>query len=139
MTACDSGTYCDSITQLARNPENVGVLKNWVAKNVVENGVETTDLRLGGGMWPGIFWYNKKFDWETLGFREGSQVRLVGPKAGDLKHDRLENIQSVFFGEKSRYGILVRLPSSNEFGINPSYLKYVSEDGNIAVVCRPRE
>ena len=86
-------------------------------------------------MWPGMFWYKRAdINWELLNFHPQSQVRLVGKEIGLDESDEVTGIQSVFFGERSRYGILVSVNETGEFGVNESSLTNTSP--TISVVCR---
>jgi hypothetical protein len=130
--------YCEKLQTKVKNNELRNQLKDWVEKNISKNNIVFDDVIAGGGMWPGMFWYkNAEIDWEILNYRTRSQVRLIGKDIGLDKDDKVTGIQSVFFGEQSRYGIIVKVPKSNEFGVNDSYLKHISPD--IAVVCRVKD
>lgn len=138
LSSCDSQTYCETLMSTAQKPEVVAIMKKWAKKYVIENNkYSESDYRLGGGMWPGIYRLDRKLDWASIDFSSNSQMRFVGPKAGDLKNGKLDKIHSIYFGEKSRRGILLRMPDSNKFGVSERYLKYVSND--VAVVCREKD
>ena len=72
------------------------------------------------------------FDWNILGFSEQPQVRLVG---------ELDKIQSVFFGERSRYGILITVTGSENYGLRKQFYPYVypTNKKGIATICMEQD
>lgn len=136
LTACSAEPYCGHLESVAKNPVVERQLKEWVRENVVDKKITMNDVMLGGGMWPGLYWYPTQFDWNLLGFNPDAQIRFVGAMIVEDDNGRIKNIKSVFFGERSRYGILIRLPGATDFGVNPRYLAPVSED--VAIVCESK-
>lgn len=132
-----SQSYCENLVEVSKRAGVEKALKGWVVDNLVNKQISKNDILGGGGMWPGMFGLKPEkadFDWSFLGFESHSQIRLVGLRARDILDGNLHEIKSVFFGEQSRHGILVRYPGSNEFGVDEAYLTRISSD--IAVVCR---
>lgn len=135
LISCNSDDeYCQSLEKIASDPNKASYLIRWAKSNVIERQYNLKEVSIGGGMWPGRYWVHTKFDWSILGFEAESQVRLVGDITTD-SDGFLKEIESVYFGERSRKGILIKLPKSDNFGVNTNFLTKVAK--NIAVVCRP--
>ena len=107
-------------------------MQQWVAENIRDGKFvgDTTSVHGAGGMVPGFFYVDTDFDFSKLRFgrREHAQVRLVSFP---------DNVESVFFGERSRYGILARTAGSDGFGVDDDWVAWADED--VAVVCRGRD
>lgn len=131
LTACGlSGEkYCDDLERRFSDPELQGYLIDWVDANVVGHTFSDDETSMGGGMVPGWHWLPYAVvDWDRLDFREQSQVRLVassGPSAREA--------ESIYFGERSRRGVLVRMPDSLAFGVKESELRPISD--RVAIYC----
>lgn len=132
LTACDDpNNYCAGLIALAESHEVQADLRRWVAENVIGRTYtyDDPDVYGAGGMYPGFYWLKTDFDWSSLGFDEQwAQVRLVG---------KLDDVKSVFFGERSRYGVLVRNGTSGTFGVPEQHLRVIADD--IAVLCGPED
>ena len=126
----DNSNYCDALVEKSKNEPIKKLLLTWVNKNIANKKITESDVVFGGGMWPGFERLKVNFDWDALGVSEFSHIRLVRKIEGV----GLNNVQSVFFGEKSRYGILVKVSGSSEFWIDKKYFSY--SDNDIAVICR---
>jgi hypothetical protein len=102
--------YCERLTsKLQREPQTRAVLLSWVQDNVERRVLNRQDVIFGGGMVPGAYRLDRQFDWKLLDFREDAQIRIIG--------DDYARPTSIFFGERSRAGIIVRLRSSSNFGV----------------------
>lgn len=56
-------------------------------------------------------------------------VRLVGPSAIDEMNDTVgQSVSSLMFTERSRTGILIRLPTKPDFGYPPEGLTKINDD-----------
>lgn len=136
VAACSNGSasYCEKLRKTAELKEVQAELMGWVDRHVKGKSFDSEDVLLGGGMWPGVYWYPVDFDWSVLGFGKRTQIRLVGPKTtADL-----ENVQSVYFGERSRYGILVSLDAYDGYGLGEAEANLTKVSHRIAVVCGTR-
>ena len=86
-------------------------------------------------MVPGYRWLGKPFDADALGFNERANVRLIGPRSVDLLDDDLAGrVQSILFTERSRYGILVRVPGAASFGL-PGGVEIETIADDVAILC----
>ena len=129
VSCSNTASYCDRLAELVYEESVSKGLVTWVDGHLPEPLVELSSLEGGGGMWPRLFRYPKAYSRDSIGFGPDSQVRVVGKVSGD----RFE-IQSVYFGERTRQGLLVRQKQSETFGV-PSQDIAVSL-GRVAVVCR---
>ena len=132
LGCADSTEYCASLVETAKSPEAQSTMRRWVAENIVDGGFSGDPKRVhgAGGRVPGFFYVDTDFDFSKLRFeRQGAgQIRLVSLP---------DKVESVFFGERSRYGMLVRTAGSEEFGVDDDRL--VWRDGDVAVVCKERD
>ena len=88
------------------------------------------------GVVPGLRWTRREIDNELFGFGTGGHVRLVGPSPIDERDNTIgKSVDSLMFTERSRTGILVRLPTKTDFGNPSGNLVRVADD--IAVLCEP--
>ena len=91
-------------------------------------------------MVPGLYRHKTEFDWQILGFDERrAQVRIVGPHPIDIVDDEVTNIKSVFFAERSRIGVLVKAPDSNDYGVGSDEQFLIPISENVAVICIPSD
>lgn len=121
--------YCGSLEARFTDAELQVYLLDWVEKNIVDKSFSPEEAMPAGGMVPGRHWLTTaEIEWSRLDYSQSSQVRLVGQS--------LTDVDSVFFGERSRRGVLVRMPASSTFGVNKEYLSLLSE--RVAVYCMPR-
>ena len=142
----------------AINDEDVRVeLIRWV-DNDLERALRDWEKNgpfFGTGGHPGGAYFRKhNFDLTLLGFTPEDlynwpKIRLVtwNPLVphfpwGGIHPDKgleflLSNTRSVSFTQVSRVGILVRMQSAVDFGVNPEYIRKV--DGRLAVYCEPRD
>ena len=133
LTACDHQEYCNKLKEKANSSDIQVKLKYWVASNITNKKFAIEEVNMGGGMVPGFYYLlNPNFDWAILGFANRPQVRLIG---------ELDKVESVFFGERSRYGILVSASKSINYGLNDDFYSYVHESNSegIAYICMPRD
>jgi len=128
----DSTEYCASLIETAKSPESQSIMRRWVAKNIVDGAFAGNPARVhgAGGRVPGFAYVDTDFDFSKLHFdrKEHGQIRLVS-----LPNE----VESVFFGERSRYGILVRAAGSEGFGVDDDWLAW--RGGDVAVVCKERD
>lgn len=127
------GKHCGALKEKAAVPEIEAYLTDWVDGNL--SSVEfkmLENIRLGGGAPGGVWWYKNTFPWNGIGFKEESQIRIISRVIPEnTKHK--ESIESLFFGEVSGRGYLVRPKYSKTFGVNEKNLHVISE--RLAVVC----
>ncbi len=134
--------YCVGLEASAREERTQVALREWVLRNLAGRRISPYEvLPDGDGVVPGSRWLGEQeprrkrpwpaatYDPAMLGFdAQRAHVRLIGFDFGD------ESARAAMFTERSRTGVLVRLPSSESFGLDPSYpLTPVSDD--IAVLC----
>lgn len=128
VLACDEGDmYCDDLEALVADPKTGAFLLSWVESNIEGTIFKRRDV-WPGGAGPGSELRNVEIDWSILNFGAEARIHLVG--------DDFNDIQSVFFGERTGQGILVRTSSGKSFGVNHSSLRIQSE--MIAVICDKR-
>lgn len=121
--------YCRSLEARFSDAELQAYLLDWVENNIVGRSFSPEEALPAGGMVPGRHWLTTaEIEWSRFDYSETSQVRLVGQS--------LANVDSVFFGERSRKGVLVRMPTSPTFGVDEEYLSLLSE--RVAVYCMSR-
>jgi hypothetical protein len=126
----DSDQYCEKLIETAGSVDAQAVMREWVSKNIRERQYSGDKSRVhgAGGKWPGHFWIDAELDWSVLrlGHEYGRRdIRFV---------DFPDDVSSVFFSERSRYGYLARTPGSADFGIDSDFIQW--QDDDIAVVCR---
>ena len=133
---CDEKTsYCDNLRSVVASEQVQSYLRDWVARYIIEMPVARDDLVPAGGMWPGFYFLKSTgFDWSVLRFGPHSQIRLVGLVDIEDLADVTGPVTSVYFGERTRQGVLVRIPGSREFGVDNKFLIPIAAD--IAIVCR---
>jgi hypothetical protein len=131
LCGCNSHeTKCNELIDIAKKKNVQNILRSWVhAKFSKVEDIRKT-IGSGYGVWPGDFSFDEEFPWSKIGFNRYSQINLVGPTS----MDELDNIRSIFFGEVSRYGILIKPNNSLSFGVDGKFLVEISDD--VAVVCR---
>ena len=130
-------TYCGRLESRARMPTVQALLKAWVAEQVVDRAQLKGEVTTGGGRMPNVWWVGADFrSWEALGFDpERGQVRLVGPTARDvLDGVTADRVEAVVFGERSRYGIVIRAPGSEVFSLEERDITRITD--GVAVLCR---
>ena len=125
-----SDQYCERLIEAAGSPDAQTIMRNWVSQNINDRQYTGDQSRIhgAGGKWPGHAWLEANLDWSVLNLNHenGSRdVRLVSFP---------DDVSSVFFSERSRFGILVRTPGSENFGIDDKYIQW--QDNDIAVICR---
>jgi hypothetical protein len=105
-----------------------------LAASFAPDDVSVADVDGYDGVGPGLRWLGHDIDNELFGFGSGGHVRLVGPTPIDERDNTVgESVDSLMFTERSRTGILVRLPTKTSFG-NPSG-ELVMIDDDLAVLC----
>jgi len=129
----DSDQYCRGLIETARSADTQAYLRDWVSQNIYERRYsgDKSDIQGAGGMWPGFFWVDLEFDWSRLNLKNENgfgQIRLV---------EYPDHVSSVFFGERSGFGFLVRTPGSGNFGIDDGYVEW--HDDDMVVICRERD
>lgn len=129
--SCSKVDYCEKLELIIEDPDKASFMVDWVDKNFKDSLIQIDHSKyiLGGGMWPGQYWYPTEFDWSRLGFRKDSQIRLLG--------ENTENgfrLISIYFGERTRQGLLVKYAESSTFGVSEEHI--VSKNGRVAAVCR---
>ena len=130
-------TYCSRLEARARMLNVQALLKAWVGEHLVSRAPLQGEVTTGGGRVPNVWWVGADFrNWEALGFDpERGQVRLVGPSARDvLDGVSADKVEAVVFGERSRYGIVIRAPESEVFGLEDRDITQISD--GVAVLCR---
>ena len=144
LVSCVPNSYksCDQLVAIASKKEVASYLQEWAAKHVFNAEVPSAHVVMYGGRAPASYLYPIEshsigFDWRVLGYNPERQLRisLVGPMAADSMGPTITNVKSVFFSERSRYGILVKAPGASDYGVGThgKFLKPISE--NIAVIC----
>ena len=126
----DAHQYCEKLIETAGSTEAQALMREWVSENVDDRKYtgDRSDVLGAGGKWPGHFWLQADLDWSILNLdhEHGSRdVRFVSFP---------DDVNSVFFSERSRFGYLVRTPGSDNFGIDNKFIAW--QDDDIAVVCR---
>ncbi len=117
--------YCASLEERAGSSDVRSYLIGWVDQNVDGRTFSLEEAPPTGGMVPGGSWVQRAdVEWDKVGFGEPSQVRLVESR---------KNVYSVYFGERSRKGFLVKLRSSDSFGVDSEDLSLVTD--RFAVFC----
>ena len=129
----DSEEYCGSLIETAASADAQDIMRDWQSQNIHERRYsgDTSDIQGAGGMWPGHIWVDVDFDWAALNL--GGEVVLPQIRLVSFSDD----VNSVFFGERSGYGLLVRTAGSEDFGVDHSFISW--RDDDIAVVCRERD
>lgn len=117
-------SYCATLEHRVQTGTFREYLMDWVDANVAGRQFTAEEAIPTGGKGPGSWLVGADIEWSKIDFDERSQVRLV-PIGGDSR--------SVYFGERSRAGILVRLPKASDFGVDDKAIRYSS--GRIAVFC----
>lgn len=140
VASCDfnarDDAYCEHLHKTAEDPKIREELESWVYQNVAERNLLRKDIEYHTRFVPGMYSFDGNFDWELLGFdQQRAKVNLVGPSPGDFTGNDVAHIKSVLFAERSRFGILVKLPESEDFGLgsDSQYLSAVAS--NISVLC----
>lgn len=136
LSACENraSDYCRELRSRLTDREVQDYLIDWVDKNIVDRPFSEGDIAVSGGIYPGYHWLpDAQVDWKKLGFREQAQVRFVGAPY-DATSTRLSEVtKSIFFAERSRKGVLIRMPHVSEFGVDVSKIEVIS--GRVAVYC----
>jgi hypothetical protein len=131
--SCSSQRYCEELTATARDPA-VQATARALARSFSPDEVSVRDVDAYDGVGPGLRWLGHDIDNDVFGFGSGGHIRLVGPTPIDERDDTVgESVDSLMFTERSRTGILVRLPAKATFGDISGNLVKVDED--IAVLC----
>ena len=136
--------YCLKLETLAKTENIQKLLLNWVDLKYSGSTIPRNDVtRYYTGIRPGIYTLKKhSFDWGMLNFDEQkSRIKLMGLENGDFYdgHNRMPaqsaSVTSVFFAERSYYGILVKLNTSDYF-VKAEYKKDVTMiSDRIAIYC----
>ena len=131
------GDYCSRLATIAEDESVQEYLVAWVDEKILQQPLTFGRVKSGGLMIPGRYMLLDGPDWSVLGFSaEDSQVRLVGPSASDVNSgDLRSSVASVFFGERSRYGILVKTSSAPDVGLGAdlSFVTWITDQ--VGVVC----
>ncbi len=134
LSGCEGRVqYCDRLAEIAADPSVEHYLLTWVDENIGDDLDPDIELHGAGGRWPGHMYIDTDFEWSRLKITENGQVRLIGPfsrREGEI----FESVTSVFFGDRSRKGIVVKAQSNGDFGVQSEFLLPISS--RIAVVCR---
>ena len=135
VASCARFTYCGRLEAVARDHDAQTYLRAWVAKNVPGAFIGPNDWMMGEGVVPGFRWLGKTFDAKVLGFGDRAHVRLIGPGPGNVLDDDLAPlVKAILFTERSRTGVLVRLPEASDFGLEGgAELRAVADD--VAAYC----
>ena len=135
IPACFGPFYCHKLVETARTPAVEAEARRW-ARSFRAADVSIGDVEEFDGVVPGMRWLGHKLDNKLFGFDGDGHVRLVGPSPIDIRDGAIgENVDSLMFTERSRTGILVKLPTKSDFGVPSKDLVKVTED--IAVLCEP--
>ena len=142
LTSCGSSNqmYCETLVGKLNDSDAVNTLELWAKDNVFQKDLKKSDVKFEGRIVPGFYRYPTEFNWQVLGFDEKkAQVRIVGPHTKDIVDEKVTNIKSVFFAERSRLGVLVKAPGTDDYGVgsDKEFLTPVSE--NVAVLCIPSD
>lgn len=125
FVSCGLGSsYCARLEHRVQTEAYSDYLIDWVDENVAGREFTVEEAIPTGGKGPGGWLVGADMEWRKVDFDDSSQVRLV-PIGGDPR--------SVYFGERSRAGILVQLPNASGFGVDDKAIRYSS--GRIAVFC----
>lgn len=131
--SCSQRRYCEKLIATARDPAVQSTAREW-ARSFKAGGVSSSDVDAYDGVVPGLRWRGHKIDNDLFRFGSGGHVRLVGPSPIDERDDTIGgSVDSLLFTERSRTGILVKLPTKTAFGYPSGDL--VSIEGDIAVLC----
>jgi len=126
--------YCNDIEAKFSDLDLQSYLIEWVDENIVGRKFLEDEIWTSGGIKPGYFWLpDSEVDWVKFNFWERSQVRFIGPSYDANLSEIETEIKSIFFAERSRKGVLVRMPDSTTFGVNDSELRPISD--RVAVYC----
>lgn len=135
-SAEEQDDYCDSLLVKAKDQRLQELLINWVSQNIPEGKLPRNFVKGGGLMIPGSFYYPASFKWGDIGFsQDRSQIRLLGVDSRNITQGKLEGIKSVLFAERSRYGIIIKLSSSDSFGLNKDSEYLTALNDHVGVVC----
>lgn len=133
LLSCSERQYCQGLISRAREAPVQAAMRRW-AQNFKAEEVSRDDVRSDDGVGPGLRWLGHDIDGELLGFDADGHVRLVGPSAIDEMNDTVgQSVSSLMFTDRSRAGVLVRLPTKLDFGYPPDGLTKIEDD--IAVLC----
>ena len=122
-------SYCQNLLRVVSKPDTQSYISNWVTTNIRDSEIRADQIQVRGLQIPGRDVYAVGFDWET------SNVRLVGLRAGEKLDGEFDSFDSIFLGERSRYGVLVDISGHPEFGLgtDSQYVTMVSP--SIGVLC----
>ena len=102
--------YCSRLEAQAGRAEVQRVLETWVSENWTGAQIPAGDVLSSDGIGPGVRWLGAKFDGSILGMAEEAHVRLLGVDPIDERDGHIsENVEAIYFAERSRYGVLVQL------------------------------
>ncbi|MDJ0917473.1 MAG: hypothetical protein QNJ05_06875, partial [Woeseiaceae bacterium] len=130
LGCADSEQYCEKLIETAGSPDAQAIMRDWLSQNISDRRFtgDPSSINYAGGKWPGHAWLKADLDWSSLNLIHdyGSRdVRLVSFP---------DDVSSVFFSERSRFGYLVRTEGSDNFGIDDKFIAW--QDHDLAVVCR---
>lgn len=128
---------CDKALSMVKSEKTKSVLLEWVKNNIEGDKLNMTDFVPSSGGTPGHYKIVKDFDWRALNLDANAkwQIGVLGEYDEDGLID-LDGIYSISFSGGFRSGILVKVSSSEIFGVEDIKgvtLREVSED--IAVYC----
>lgn len=135
----DSEQYCSTLIETAGSADAQALMRDWVSENIYERRYtgDASNIRGAGGKWPGYAYVDANLDWSILNFKnEPLAPELRSP--ADIRFVEFpDDVSSIFFSERSRYGFLVRTSGSKDFGIDDQFIRW--QDDDIAVICRGRD
>lgn len=133
VLSCSGRHYCENLESTARDPSAVAAMRTWAKRFEMEE-VYQRNVQSDDGVGPGVRWLDHDINQELFGFEGNGHVRLVGPSPIDVNEGTVrESVRSLMFTERSRTGILFRLPGKTGFGLPSAGLTKISDD--IAVLC----
>lgn len=126
---------CDRLEALAEKQDIRDHLIGWVENQIVNSKISRAAVSPSPGRVPGLFLLKLEFDWAVLGMSPSAgQIRILGPRLEDGFPD-LDNIQAVSISDRSRASILVRLPTSEGFGVESDRQDLTLTSPYVAVYC----
>ena len=128
---------CSDYRSITSDNDKYSLIISWVDNYDTVKPRSLKNLALSSSsMKPGDLEILVDFPWEKIGFQKQSKVMLVAPpRNGNLD---VNDAISVFFGEQSGHGILVKFANSPSFDlIEIQGAEVVTE--RVAILCIPRD
>jgi hypothetical protein len=126
--------YCGRLESRARDPEIQRALESWVDVHWTGDRIPPESIELADGIAPGFRWLTAEFDGSLLSMGADAHARLLGVGPRNILDDAIApEVDALYFAERSRYGIAVRLRDRDSFGLPAEGLIPVTD--RIGLVC----